>query len=282
MKPTFPLFFVLLFAGRFPLFAVDDVWFADTRPGTVALSRLETNRWETTTDQEFLDTFDADVPLIVVVHGNWMSRTEAKSYGLLFHSLSRNADPHRLLIWSWPSEKMDCRIRRDAQIKAVRADAQSEYLLAFLRSLPAESKVSLIGFSYGAKLICSTLQHSVDPSEQIRRVRAVLLAAAMDQGSLRPGGKYGDALQATEKLLVHVNPLDSTLRFYPLLYGCGGPEAVGKAGVNRNGLSAESAAKIKSVNVSRMIGREHGTKESLTTFLAYPNDFKTYALFLGD
>jgi len=281
MKPVFPLFFVLLLAGAFPSFAAD-VWFADTRPGTVALSRLETNRWEASTSQEFLNTLDTDVPLVVVVHGNWMTRAEAKVYGLLFHRLSRNTGHHRLLIWSWPSEKTDCRVRRDAQIKAVRADAQSEYLLAFVHSLPADCKVSLIGFSYGAKLVCNTLQHYVEMSEPARRIRAVLLAAAMDQASLQPRGKYGDALQATEKMLVHVNRQDSVLRFYPLLNGCGGPEAIGKAGVSRNGMSTESVAKIKSVNVSRMIGNEHGSKESLTTFLAFPNDFKTYALFLGD
>ncbi len=291
MKPLSILIVpILLFVSAFPLVA-DDAWFADTRPGAVAFSQFATapngsSGWVASTDRNFFETFDSQVPLLVVIHGNWMTRTEAKAYGKAFHLLSRNTGPHRLLIWSWPSEKINCRIRLDAQIKASRADAQSEYLIAFLRSLPVDSKVSLVGFSFGSKLICNTLQHYVErineEPEHVLRIRTVLLAAAMDQSSLQPGRKYGDALLATEKMLVHVNRLDSTLRFYPLLYGCGGPEAIGKEGVNRNGLSAESNAKIKSVNVSRIIGKEHGFMNSLTAFLACRNDFMNYALFLGD
>jgi len=213
-----------------------------------------------------------------------MSRAEAKAFGKIFYQQGQNIGRHRLLFWSWPSEKIDCRIRRDAQIKASRADAQSEFLIAFLHSLPADSKVSLVGFSFGAKLICNTLQHYIERidgrSEHALRIRTVLLAAAMDQASLQPSRKYGSALEATEKMLVHVNPLDSTLLFYPLLNGCGGPEAIGKEGVNRYGMSPESTAKIKSVNVSRIIGRKHGFMDSLRAFLVCRDDFKTYALFL--
>ena len=279
MKPTIPLVLVLSFAFAVPLVG-DDAWFADTRSGTVAFSRLKTNSWQASTDQEFLETFDPAVPLVVVVHGNWMSHTEAKHYGKLFHAISRDMGPHRLLVWSWPSEKINCRVRRDLQIKASRADTQSEHLSALLHSLPADSKVSLVGFSFGAKLICNTLQHRVDQPEHPLRIRTVLLAAGMDRASLQPGRQYGDALPATESMLVHINHLDSKLRFYPLLYGCGGPEAVGKEGISRYGMSAESKAKIKSVDVSRLIGAEHGFMDSLKAFLAGQSDFKHYALFL--
>ena len=283
MKPILiPPALLLLFAAAVPSFAAD-AWFADTRSGTVAFSRLETNAWTTSTDREFLETFDSDLPLVVVIHGNWMPRAEAQTYGKTFYQRSRNIGPHRLLFWSWPSEKLDCRLRWDAQIKASRADAQSEHLITFLRSLPADCKVSLVGFSFGAKLICNTLQHYAkridEAPEHGLRIRTVLLAAAMDRASLQPGRAYGNALSATEKMLVHVNPLDSTLRFYPLLNGWGGPQALGKAGVNRYGMSVESSAKIKSVNVSRLIGHKHGFGDSLAAFLARHDDFKTYALF---
>ena len=276
VKPMILFILILFFAFVVPSVAAD-AWFADTRPGTVALSRLAANEWEEASGREFFETFDSSVPLVVVIHGNWMSLSEAKHYGKMFHALSRSIGSHRLLVWSWPSERLNGRVRRDAQIKAVRADAQAEHLTAFLYSLPADSKVSLVGFSFGAKLVCNTLQQCADHSLQIR---TVLLAAGIDQASLQPGRQYGNALFATEAMLVHINRLDSKLRFYPLLYGCGGPEAVGKDGVSRYGMSAESRAKIKSVDVSRLIGGEHGFMDSLRAFLACRSDFKHYSLFL--
>ena len=289
MKPTLRFsVLVLLFAVAVPSFA-DDAWFANTRPGTVAFSRLTTSGrgasdWKASTEQEFLETFDSSLPLVIIIHGNWLPLAEAKTKVKAFYHRSRTIGPHRMLFWSWPSEKINCRLRRDAQIKASRADAQSEFLITFLRSLPAGSKVSLVGYSFGAKLVCNTLQHYAkrinECPEHNLRIRTVLLAAAMDRASLQPGRKYGNALEATEKMLVHFNPLDPTLWYYPFLNGLGGPEALGKENVNRGGMSAEASAKIKSVNVSRIIGREHGFMDSLRAFLACRNDFKTYALFL--
>ena len=277
MKPT-SIFSVPILLFVFAFFAVaDDAWFVDTRPGAVTFSRLEANGWEASSDQEFLETFDASIPLVVIIHGNWMSLPEAKYYGKMFHKMSRNIGPHRLLVWSWPAERINGRLRQDAQIKAARADAQAEHLAAFLRLLPDNSKVSLVGFSFGAKLVCNTLQQYANHSLQIR---TVLLAAGIDRESLQPGRQYGDALLATEEMLVHVNQLDSKLRFYPLLNGCGGPRAAGKEGVNRYGMSTESRAKIKSVDVSRLIGVEHGFMDSLRAFLVCRSDFNHYALFL--
>ena len=88
---------ILLFASAV---IADDAWFADTRPGTVVFSQLDANAWEASTEQKFLETFDPNIPLVVVIHGNWMALNEAKSYGKLFHRMSRDIGPHRLLIWS--------------------------------------------------------------------------------------------------------------------------------------------------------------------------------------
>ena len=281
MKPTLPLFASLLLAFSVPSLKAADAWFADTRPGAASFSRLEADAWMPSTDREFLETFDSAAPLVVVVHGNWMSLAEAKAHGKVLHQRSRNIGPHRLLVWSWPSDRIGTRLRQDVQTKASRADAQSKHLIALLRSLPADSRVSLVGFSFGAKLVCNALQNYGEESST-HRIRTVLLAAAMDQASLQPGNQYGNALAATEKMLVHVNRFDSRLRFYPLLNGCGGPEAVGREGINRHGMSAEAMGKIRSVSVNRLIGSKHGFMNSLATFLACRNDFKAYALFLGD
>ncbi len=194
-------------------------------------------------------------------------------------------------MWSWPSERTDLPIRQDALLKAKRADVQARYLAAFLRKLGSGSKVSLVGFSFGAKLACEMLQLLADTAEYPfseedgkfghgLQLRTVLLAAAMDRQSLQPGREYGQALSSTEEMLVHVNPKDSTLRWYPLLVGCGGPKALGREGAVLGSAPPEYRHKIRSRYVQRLIGHDHGFMKSLLGLLACREDFRHYALFL--
>lgn len=283
----------------------NDAWLIDTRGATLhseegkiehlTVNKLERdpsnrNRWVPATQDDFLSTHDPDIPLIVVIHGNWMKYHEAKAHGIRFHQASENRGAHRLLVWSWPSERVLRNIRQDALLKARRADVQAEFLATFLRKLRPGSKVSLVGFSFGSKLACETLQLLADTAEYPHneeegkmghglQLRTVLLAAAMDRQSLAPGGQYGRALSSTEKMLVHVNPEDNTLRWYPLLKGCGGPKSMGREGFSIRGFSPEYIEKIRSHNVRKLIGRKHGFEISLRAFLACGDDFRHYALF---
>lgn len=282
-----------------------DAWLVDTRGttfqsedgdiGHLTVNKLDRDssdrfQWISSTQDDFLSTHDPDIPLVIIIHGNWMKFHEAKSHGIKFHGISRNRGEHRLLVWSWPSERALRNIRQDALLKARRADVQAKFLAAFLRKLRPGSKVSLIGFSFGSKLACETLQLLADTAEYPHseeegkighglQLRTVLLAAAMDRQSLAPDKQYDRALSSTEKMLIHVNQDDKTLRWYPLLKGCGGPRAVGREGVSTFGLSAEYADRIRSRNVRKLIGRAHGFETSLRAFLACRDDFSHYALF---
>ncbi|MDR0706097.1 MAG: alpha/beta hydrolase [Planctomycetaceae bacterium] len=270
-----------------------DTWFADTRSGTTGLESLAVKKlddgnqsapvWRSASLEELLETQIPQKPLVIVVHGNWTTSADAKKQGIAIDRLAEKFGEHRLLIWSWPSDQILCgiRIRKDVLTKAQRADHQATHLASFLQKLKPDSKVSLIGFSFGAKLVCNTLQTLSDEKEFRNEllIRSVLLAGALDCGSLMPNGQYNQALSATEKMLIHVNPDDETLCFYPLLFRIGGPQAIGKKGVSLNGVPEEFRQKIKSVNVARQLGTEHAFIASFQNFIRCEKDFKQYALF---
>ncbi|MGL4594700.1 MAG: alpha/beta hydrolase [Thermoguttaceae bacterium] len=251
-------------------------------------------RWNDGNVDDFFATHDPTIPLVIIIHGNWMKLSDAKVHGIKFHQLAKDRGDFRLLVWSWPSERELRNIREDAKLKASRADVQARFLAEFLRRLPVQSKVSLIGFSFGAKLASETLQLIAKTAEvssedsvlvehgnigHSLRLRTVLLGAAMDQQSLGIGHQYGLALSATEKMLIHVNNEDKTLCYYPLLVGLRGPQAIGKKGVSLAGMPQNYRNKIKSVNANPVLGNQHGFMFALRGLLAFKNDFRHFALF---
>lgn len=287
-----------VFLAFLPSVHADDAWFVSTRLASASADRTENamnwliverlhrdagNRldWAPSTQDAFFGTHDPEKPLLVIIHGNWMTYREAQQHGSSFYRLAAKAGKHRLLVWNWPTDRIGKRIRPDAQIKARRADDQARFLASFLRKLPPGSKVCLAGFSFGARLTCGTLELLAQdgPSANGPRLRAVLLAAAMDRASLLPGRKYGNAPAVAELLIVHTNPDDETLRWYPLLYGCGGPEAIGKVGPATFGMTAEECARIRLRNVRRLVGEEHAFMKSLLGLLACRDDFEHGVLF---
>jgi hypothetical protein len=147
---------------------------------------------------------------------------------------------------------------------------QSYYLAECLRSIERQVPVSLIGYSFGARIITGALHllaggevagrslpkrlaqaEKGKPAEMTRR--AVLVAAALDADWLLPGRRNGLALSQVNRLLITRNPCDRVLRWYPLMYGCRGPEAMGRVGP-RCWCCAEN---VEVVNVSCAVGRAH-------------------------
>lgn len=276
----------------------DDAWFVDTRHATVRSNgntidhldikqlQITGNRaqWIQSNKEAFLQTYDPNVPLVIIIHGNLMTYPDAMNHGAKFRQLSRKMGRHRLVVWSWPSERTDNPIRQDCLLKAQRADVQARFLATALRHLPHGSKVSLVGFSFGSRLVCQTLQtlattaHNGYTGHHLR-IRTVLLGAAVDQGCLRPGQRYGYALNMVESMLIHINPQDNILRWYPLLVGVHGPKALGREGAFLNGISPYNLQKIRTRNVQRLIGHDHGFMVSLLGLIANRGDFQHACLF---
>jgi dienelactone hydrolase len=319
---SFPLFILLIFiqAGIQDSFAAD-LWIVSTRhtdlpsaesPFEIDFSQLgfkqlqenkeqnsTTFEWKDSTAEEFAATHKPEKPLIIVIHGNWMTYPEIFPYAKQFKQLAgsysdnyrdnygKNYTDCRLVFLSWNSDRTNLPIRKDTLLKGRRADEQARILASCLLHLPENSKVSLVGFSFGAKLICQTLQQLATVEEITGgkvgkpklRLRAVLLAAAMEQSSLLPNRRYGNALDIAESMLIHINSEDETLCWYPLLTGIGGPKALGKEGAFTGGISAENRGKITTKNVAGIIGSGHGFTLSLRALLTVRGDFPQYCLF---
>lgn len=276
----------------------DDAWFVDTRNASVRSNgttidqldikqlRINGNRaqWIPSNKETLLQTHDPNVPVVIIIHGNLMTYPKALDHGIKFRQISRKLGRCRLIVWSWPSERTDNPIRQDCLIKAQRADVQAKFLATALRHLPPGSKVSLVGFSFGSRLVCQTLQtlattaHNGYTGHHLR-IRAVLLGGAVDQGCLRPGQRYGYALNMVESMLIHVNPQDNILRWYPLLVGVHGPKAIGREGAFLNGISAYNLQKVRTRNVQHLIGHDHGFMVSLLGLIANRGDFQHACLF---
>ncbi|MDR1053895.1 MAG: hypothetical protein LBL39_06930, partial [Planctomycetaceae bacterium] len=105
------------------------------------------------------------------------------------------------------------------------------------------------------------------------------LAAAIDCDQFGQNKKYADLLSIIDKLLINVNSSDPALFLYPLLTGLGSPKAVGRRGINTQGIPKDLKSKIKTINVRSEIGVDHTFISSFQAFLSYRREFKKYALF---
>ena len=180
------------------------------------------------------------------------------------------APPTRLVVWSWPSEKVICSYRKNAQLKACRTNIEGYYLASFIDNLPAATPLTLGGYSYGARVVTGglhllgggTLEGRELTERQIsltrRSTHALLIGAAMANNWLLPGMRHEHAISQVEPLVIMYNPKDFVLHFYPRLWG--GQQAR-RSGGNRSGgtgaIGSGSSQGIE-VNVQPQMQRRHG------------------------
>ncbi|MCC6494542.1 MAG: alpha/beta hydrolase [Pirellulales bacterium] len=215
------------------------------------------------------------LPTIVYVHGNRVSSGEDKLQGLaLYRSIAdRRADraPLRFIVWSWPSAQIPGALR-DYQVKAARTKYVSWQLAWAIDRMPVETPLSMVGYSYGARVVTGSLhllaggrmgelalgerQHPSRPP-----IKAALVAAAVDADWIRPGGYHGRALEQAGQLLLVSNHLDPAMRFYHMAFE-GRVRPLGYAGL-RSSQSMGRSAKIQRVDVTDAVGRHHALEEYL-------------------
>ena len=171
--------------------------------GRVEVYRRECGTgWQRSSQQAFLAAGGADFVTTVFVHGNDTDAAEARDEGQqLYARLTPTACPSgpvRFVIWSWPSERIFGRVRTDIQAKACRANAEAFYLADFLDELEPDARVSLSGYSLGARVTTGALHllgggalegRQLETRKHAERsgLRVVLLAAALADDWLLPG-----------------------------------------------------------------------------------------------
>jgi hypothetical protein len=273
---------LLLGAGAWAAESPRQVWLLSTRGAScccesdniadvVRYWRLSDDCGWLSADAKDFHSDTAAVPTVVFIHGNRTDADEAVAKGMHVYQTIRCATgerPFRYVIWSWPADRVGRRNRPDVQLKAAYSDAEACHLAGWLAGLRPQIKVSLIGHSFGPRIIAGAL-HILAGGEVAGRalpdasvavwnakkrgpIRAVMLATADDFTALSPNGRHGLALSQLDEMLVTCNGCDNVLRHYPRLYGRGGPEALGYVGPY--GVDAE---KVTVVDVSCTVGKTH-------------------------
>ena len=210
------------------------------------------------------------MPTVVFIPGNRTDANEAVEKGwYVYQTICAEADgkPFRFVIWSWPADRVCRHNRPDVQLKAAYCDAESYYLAAWLRGVQRGGRVSLVGHSFGPRIItgalhmlaggelaCRTLPPAADnnPAKRLQ-IRAVLLADAADADALAPCGSNGLALSLLDEAPITCNCCDRVLKWYPRMYGRGGPEAIGFVGP----CCIDDPKKVALLDVTAAVGKTH-------------------------
>lgn len=225
--------------------------------------------WRRGDASEFYSWHDPTVPTIIFFHGNQVAANEAVGEGLLvYRALVRCVSddrPIRFVTWSWPSEKTGGPLR-DVREKAARTCPIGWQAAWVLDQTPPDLQVSLLGYSYGARVATGaahllaggslsgmTLEAPTNPERL--PMRGVFYAAALHAHWLGEGQCHGLAMQQIDRLLLVNNPSDPAMRFYHLSATSGKPQALGLCGPTC--IDSGTASRIYECNASGYVGSHH-------------------------
>jgi hypothetical protein len=228
--------------------------------------------WVPSSVEDLLHAPKGTAATTIFVHGNDTNDEFAVRGGTgLFSELLGNpaapAPPTRFVIWSWPNEPTTLRVRKIAQANAGRVNVEGYYLAAFLQLTAGHTPTGVVGYSSGAGVVTGAL-HVLGGGTLVgyrlasaplhsAGIHAVLLGAAVPNEWLYPGRLHERALSQVERLVITVNPADSVLRWYPMLWGKGGPEALGATGITHLSLLGREQSKVVQLNVQGDLSNRH-------------------------
>jgi hypothetical protein len=261
----------------------DQLWYINTRSVETAhadsaaepnfqIGRYDHEQgWLPSNLSDFLSHDDPQIPTVFYVHGNRIEEDECAPRGrLVYHALacqSPSDKPLRFVIWSWPADKSDGPLH-DVRAKAQRTELEGYYLGWLLSRLDPQVRVSVIGYSFGARVTTGALHVSAGGELSgrslpdcggpcSRRVRVVLLAAALANHWLLPGEHHALALSQVDRLLLLYNSCDYALRHFWLLEFDRRQQALGCTGLAGAEQLGELAQGIVQWDVCGEVGRLH-------------------------
>ncbi len=265
----------------------DEFWVISTRgieevpcqvlPSQLKVYQWRCGQWSRESLESFVDTHNRAATTLFYVHGNRYTPEDAVERGWLALRRLQNGcgprNPLRFVVWSWPSERVPGLVN-DVRTKAARTDTEGLYLGTVLSRLPPDARVSLLGYSFGTRVISGSLhllaggqlEGRTLPSEFLMPrypIRAGMLAPAFHNTWLLPGAFHDGALTQVERLIVLYNPRDPVLRRYRIVSPSSAPQALGYTGlVGLEGLGP-LAQRVEQWNVADEVGRRHDEERYL-------------------
>lgn len=218
---------------------------------------------------ESLLSADRSISTVIFVHGNRVTHGDAKREGLaVYRRLVRRdttAAPIRFVIFSWPASQIRGPLK-DVRVKAARTRPAGCQLAWLVDQLPADTPLTMVGFSYGARIVTGALhvlgggnlgsnQFAGLQHPDRAPINAVLLASALNSDWLCPGHCHGQAMTQVGQMLLVNNRQDRSMRFYYLSTQRGRPQALGLCGPTC--IDAAGSSKITQQNVARYVGSNH-------------------------
>ena len=243
----------------------DQVWIVMATADGFYCQTLENNAWRVADVKEFYAGDSADRSTVIWAHGFKTDMTGAAESGCSFRNTidaaraaAGSSRAYRLVIWKWSSERSAGRLRIDAQMKGRIADAEGRRLANFIGGMNASNNVSLVGFSFGARVVGSALQclataPSTYMTNRTGRVSLVLASSACDYGAFDWNYANGAAIPAY--VLNIYNPADFALRYYPFISDTGS-QAQGVYPITGSAFTGAVGSAFN-INVSGAVGKEH-------------------------
>ena len=251
--------------------AGDQIWIVMATADGFYCQTLENNAWRVADVKEFYAGDSADRSTVIWAHGFKTDMTGAAESGCSFRNTiaaaraaAGSSRAYRLVIWKWSSERGAGRLRIDAQMKGRIADAEGRRLANFIGGMNASNNVSLVGFSFGARVVGSALQClATSPSTYMTnrtgRVSLVLASSACDYGAFDWSYANGAAIPAY--VLNIYNPADFALRYYPFVSDTGS-QAQGVYPITGSAFTGAVGSAFN-INVSSAVGKEHSFTDEI-------------------
>ena len=249
----------------------DQVWIVMATADGFYCQTLENNAWRVADVKEFYAGDSADRSTVIWAHGFKTDMTGAAESGCSFRNTidaaraaAGSTRAYRLVIWKCSSERGAGRLRIDAQMKGRIADAEGRRLANFIGGMNASNNVSLVGFSFGARVVGSALQclataPSTYMTNRTGRVSLVLASSACDYGAFDWNYANGAAIPAY--VLNIYNPADFALRYYPFISDTGS-QAQGVYPITGSAFTGAVGSAFN-INVSGAVGKEHSFTDEI-------------------
>ena len=226
--------------------------------------------WRPSTSDAFLARQDPPVTTCIYIHGNRTDAADAIDEAMdVYRALVRDGpdEPLRFVIWSWPSDWM-FGLLRDVRAKAKRTDVDGYYLAWLLARVEDDAPVSLIGYSYGARIAMGAahmlaggeldgMSLGVQTRRGPRRMRMVLLAASMHNDWLLPGQLHERAMSRVDRMLLSCNACDPVLKRYRFLSRGSRRDALGATGLVWPEQLGVAVDRVRQLDASWQIGKSH-------------------------